>query len=114
YLLGAHPSQAPDTVDCSSFSQWILAKLGISLPRYSGLQRQCGEDVTRREDCQAGDLLFRAGPFSRRSRDLLWFGHVGVAINEHLVAHAEQERGTVVIEPFEDFRRGNAFHSIRR
>ncbi|MEK8227755.1 NlpC/P60 family protein [Oerskovia sp. M15] len=47
----------PDGFDCSGFTQYVFAQLGISLPRTSGAQGNLGTKVSR-ADAQPGDLIW--------------------------------------------------------
>lgn len=51
---------SPDGFDCSGFTQYVFAQLGINLPRQSGAQAQAGTVVSR-EDAQPGDLIASPG-----------------------------------------------------
>lgn len=112
YALGACQKEAPAVVDCSSFVQWVMARQGISLPRYSGLIRNCGDSVSI-HGRQPGDLVFRDSTGYRKANNPLWFGHVGIVIDSVNVAHADQERGTVVVESLADFSRDGRIDSVR-
>jgi cell wall-associated NlpC family hydrolase len=50
----------PDGFDCSGFTAYVFAQLGINLPRQSGAQAQAGTVVSR-EDAQPGDLIASPG-----------------------------------------------------
>ncbi|WP_240645882.1 C40 family peptidase [Georgenia sp. SYP-B2076] len=54
----------PGGFDCSGFTQYVFAQVGISLPRTSGAQRGAGTVVSA-ADARPGDLVW--GP-----------GHVGI------------------------------------
>jgi len=45
----------PDAFDCSGFTQYVFAQLGISLPHSSSAQVASTQQVS---DPQAGDLVF--------------------------------------------------------
>lgn len=47
----------PDSFDCSGLMLWAYAKVGISLPHYTGAQWQLGRRVPR-DQLQVGDILF--------------------------------------------------------
>ena len=59
FEFGADPADAPLVADCSSFTQFLFAEIGIELPRRSVWQRDRGTPVPR-EDIRAGDLVFRS------------------------------------------------------
>ncbi len=50
----------PDGFDCSGFTSYVYAQLGISLPRTSSAQRNVGQVVSR-ADAQPGDLIWSPG-----------------------------------------------------
>ena len=50
----------PDGFDCSGFTSYVYAQLGISLPRTSSAQRNAGQVVSR-ADAQPGDLIWSPG-----------------------------------------------------
>ena len=57
YLAGG---ASPEGFDCSGFTQYVFAQVGISLPRTSGAQRNVGTVVSRAE-AQPGDLIWSPG-----------------------------------------------------
>ncbi|MEP7764663.1 NlpC/P60 family protein [Sanguibacter sp. 25GB23B1] len=50
----------PSGFDCSGFTSYVFAQVGISLPRTSGAQQAAGTVVSR-ADAQPGDLIFSPG-----------------------------------------------------
>ncbi|MDT0167064.1 NlpC/P60 family protein [Actinotalea sp. AC32] len=50
----------PDGFDCSGFTSYVYAQLGISLPRSSADQRYAGTVVSR-DQAQPGDLIWTPG-----------------------------------------------------
>lgn len=50
----------PDGFDCSGFTSYVYAQLGIDLPRTSSSQRNAGTVVSR-ADAQPGDLIWSPG-----------------------------------------------------
>lgn len=50
----------PDGFDCSGFTAYVFAQLGINLPRTSGAQASAGTVVSR-ADAQPGDLIYSPG-----------------------------------------------------
>ncbi|MFF2479603.1 C40 family peptidase [Paenibacillus sp. NPDC058071] len=56
YKFGA-PSGSTASFDCSSFTQYIFKKHGVSLPRSSEQQSKVGKFVSR-ANLQPGDLIF--------------------------------------------------------
>jgi len=53
----------PDGFDCSGFTSYVFAQVGISLPRTSGAQKGAGTVVSRSE-ARAGDLIWSPGHIS--------------------------------------------------
>jgi hypothetical protein len=111
YELGADASLAPSVVDCSSFTKWIYAEVGIWIPRFSVQQSQEGRAVAP-EERQEGDLVFTQGRQDFYSHDVpRGVGHVGLYTKRDTVIHATQ--GGVVETEYEVFvRRG--FRGVRR
>ena len=50
----------PSGFDCSGFTSYVFAQLGVSLPRTSGAQRYAGQVVSR-ADALPGDLIWSPG-----------------------------------------------------
>ena len=50
----------PDGFDCSGFTSYVYAQLGITLPRTSADQRYMGVEVSR-ADAQPGDIIWSPG-----------------------------------------------------
>ena len=53
----------PAGFDCSGFTSYVFAQVGISLPRTSSAQRGAGTVVPRSE-ARAGDLIWSPGHIS--------------------------------------------------
>ncbi|MDI6692352.1 MAG: NlpC/P60 family protein [Anaerosomatales bacterium] len=68
----------PDAFDCSGFTMWVYAQVGVSLPHSSRAQYDCGERVSR-ANLRPGDLVFFG-----RSR----IHHVGIYIGGNRYVHA--------------------------
>lgn len=79
YLFGA-ASGRTDAFDCSSFTQYIFKKNGISLPRSSRQQAKAGKYVSR-SNLQPGDLIF-----SDTNRDGV-INHVSLYIGNGKLLH---------------------------
>ncbi|MCD1261138.1 C40 family peptidase [Paenibacillus athensensis] len=80
-------SQAYNTrsFDCSSFTQYIFAKNGISLPRSSQQQSKVGHYVSRSQ-LQPGDLVFFYSPIH----------HVAVYIGNGKILHTYGSPGVTI------------------
>lgn len=57
YVYGG---STPRGFDCSGFTSYVYAQLGINLPRSSGAQRGAGQIVSR-ADARPGDLIWTPG-----------------------------------------------------
>jgi cell wall-associated NlpC family hydrolase len=79
---GASPSTG---FDCSGFTMYVYAQIGVSLPHYTGDQWQQGTAVSR-GDLQAGDLVFFDG-----------LGHEGLYIGKNEFIHAPHTGDVVKI-----------------
>ncbi|MCV2395096.1 NlpC/P60 family protein [Actinotalea sp. M2MS4P-6] len=55
-----HGGSSPSGFDCSGFTQYVYAQLGISLPRTTGAQLNAGQAVSR-ADALPGDLIWSPG-----------------------------------------------------
>ena len=60
YLWGG---TTPDGFDCSGFTSYVYAQVGIALPRTSADQRYAGTVVSR-DQAQPGDLIWSPGHIS--------------------------------------------------
>jgi cell wall-associated NlpC family hydrolase len=77
----------PGGFDCSGFTQYVFAQLGIALPRTVLEQAAAGNRVNRR-DLREGDLVF----FAIDGRTV---SHVGIAVSGDRFVHAPSSRGSV-------------------
>ena len=71
----------PDGFDCSGFTSYVYAQLGISLPRTSSDQRYVGVQVSR-EEAQPGDLVWSPG-------------HIGIYAGEGMMIDAPRPGKTI-------------------
>jgi cell wall-associated NlpC family hydrolase len=85
YVWGA---DGPDSFDCSGLTMWAYAKVGISLPHYTGSQWNAGAHVSR-EALQPGDLVFFYGDLH----------HMGMYIGNGQMVHAPHTGDVVKIAP---------------
>jgi len=74
-------------IDCSGFSQTIMRRFNIDLPRDSKDQMKIGTEVSR-DDIELGDLLF-------------YPGHVAMALSNGLFIHSSSSNGGVAINSFD-------------
>jgi cell wall-associated NlpC family hydrolase len=79
---GASPSSG---FDCSGFTMYVYAQIGVSLPHYTGAQWQMGSPVPR-DQLQPGDLVFFDG-----------LGHEGMYIGGNQFIHAPHTGDVVKI-----------------
>jgi cell wall-associated NlpC family hydrolase len=79
---GASPSTG---FDCSGFTMYVFAQIGVSLPHYAAAQYQMGVPVDRSE-LEPGDLVFFRG-----------LGHMGMYIGSGNFIHAPQTGDVVKI-----------------
>ena len=79
---GASPSGG---LDCSGFTMYVFAQVGVSLPHYTGAQWAMGTAVSK-SDLQAGDLVFFNG-----------LGHMGIYIGGGNFIHAPRTGDVVKI-----------------
>lgn len=75
YDFGAGKYADTHRFDCSSFTQYIFGKFGVSLPRTAREQAQVGQSVSK-DNLQKGDLVFFSVPGRFKSDSTV--GHVGI------------------------------------
>ncbi|MGV8084050.1 MAG: NlpC/P60 family protein [Coriobacteriia bacterium] len=78
----------PSTFDCSGFTMFVYAKVGVSLPHYSAAQIKYGERVSF-ANLQPGDLVFFGSPIH----------HVGIYVGGGMMIDAPHTGAVVRIEP---------------
>lgn len=96
----------PDGFDCSGFTQYVFAQVGLRLPRDTREQFDAGEPVEAAE-VRPGDLIF----FHTTSRHV---SHVGIALGDGRFVHAPSERGVVRVESLQLPYWSRRFVGIRR
>jgi len=80
----------PSGFDCSGFSMYVYAKIGVSLPHHAASQYGLGSPVSK-ADLQAGDLVFFNG-----------LGHMGIYIGGGQFIHAPHTGDVVKISSLSD------------
>jgi cell wall-associated NlpC family hydrolase len=78
---------SPSGFDCSGFTMYVYAQVGISLPHNAAMQYGMGSAVGR-EFLQPGDLVFFNG-----------LSHVGLYIGGNQFVHAPHTGDVVKISP---------------
>lgn len=84
---GASPSTG---FDCSGFTMYVFAQIGVSLPHYAAAQYGLGQAVSKSE-LQAGDLVFFRG-----------LGHMGMYIGGGNFIHSPRTGDVVKISSLSD------------
>ena len=79
--------------DCSGFTTWVYAKLGVNLPRSSREQFQEGK-VIDKSQLRKGDLVF----FGNKKR----ITHVGIYLEDNKFIHSSSSGDTVKISSLDD------------
>ena len=80
----------PNSFDCSGFTMYVYAQVGISLPHSSRDQFNSGQHVSR-SDLQPGDLVFFGSPIH----------HVGIYVGGGSFIHAPHTGDHVKISPLD-------------
>ena len=81
---------SPSGFDCSGFSMYVFAKIGISLPHHAASQYGMGTAVSK-DQLAAGDLVFFNG-----------LGHMGIYIGGGSFIHAPHSGDVVKISSLSD------------
>ena len=77
---------SPNTgFDCSGYTSYVYAQVGISLPHSAKSQSSYGTYIAR-ENLQPGDLVFLS---NNKTNGI---GHVGIYIGDNKIIHAESSR----------------------
>jgi cell wall-associated NlpC family hydrolase len=82
---------SPSGFDCSGFTMYVFAQVGVSLPHNAAMQYSYGSPVSR-ENLQPGDLVFFNG-----------LGHVGLYIGGNQFIHAPHTGDVVKISTLTDW-----------
>ncbi len=94
---GSSPSTG---FDCSGFTSYVFAQIGVSLPHHASSQFSYGTPVSY-DQLAAGDLVFFSG-----------LGHVGIYIGNDQFVHAPHTGDVVRISSLSE--RGSSFYGARR
>lgn len=97
YVFGG---STPAGFDCSGFTQYVYAQVGVSLPRIAGAQSSVGTPVGI-GDVQPGDLL-------------VWGGHTAIYVGNDQVIHAPYEGTVVRYESFSGMIQAMGTPQVRR
>lgn len=97
YVFGG---STPAGFDCSGFTQYVYAQVGVSLPRIAGAQASVGTPVGI-GDVQPGDLL-------------VWGGHTAIYVGNDQVIHSPYEGTTVRYESFSGMIAAMGTPQVRR
>ncbi len=92
----------PSGFDCSGFTSYVYAQMGVSLPHYTGAQWGMGVSVSR-SDLQAGDLVFFNG-----------LGHVGLYIGSGQFVHAPHTGDVVKVSSLDESWYASTYMGARR
>ena len=87
YQWGA---SGPGSFDCSGFTMFVYAQVGVSLPHSSRAQASSGAFVSR-GNLQPGDLVFFGNPIH----------HVGIYVGGGDMIHSPHTGSTVRVSPLE-------------
>ena len=82
---------SPSGFDCSGFTMYVYAQLGVSLPHYTGAQWNAGAHVSR-DQLQPGDLVFFTSSL----------GHMGMYVGGGSFIHAPHTGDVVKISSLSD------------
>jgi probable lipoprotein NlpC len=87
YRYGA-PSGVTYAFDCSSYTQYVFDRAGITLPRTAASQSHLGEKVDK-GSLSMGDLVF----FKASGNGI---GHVAIYAGNGMILHASSSKGVTV------------------
>ncbi len=93
---------SPAGFDCSGFTMFVFAQVGISLPHYSGAQYSMGVPVAY-DQLQPGDLVFFDG-----------LGHVGIYIGGGEFIHSPHTGDVVKISSLTEAYYSGSYVGARR
>lgn len=114
YKRGARMEEAPKIFDCSSFTKYLYAQLGIWIPRRSIQQSQSSEKVEL-ADLTEGDLIFTSGPINYYEDDKTnGIGHVCIFTKERTIIHAANKTSGIIETNVDEFLSKNQLRGIGR
>lgn len=93
---------SPSGFDCSGFTMYVYAQVGVSLPHYTGSQWGMGVPVAK-SDLQPGDLVFFNG-----------LGHMGIYVGGGSFIHAPHTGDVVKISSLSQDWYANTYMGARR
>ncbi|WP_438447559.1 C40 family peptidase [Gorillibacterium sp. sgz5001074] len=85
YDFGASPYPQSGKFDCSSYTQYLFGKYGVTLPRTARAQAKLGNTVSR-TSLRRGDLVYFYVPGRFKSNKTV--GHVGIYIGDMKMINA--------------------------
>ncbi|MDF2960190.1 MAG: hypothetical protein K0S39_1925 [Paenibacillus sp.] len=88
YLFGAAPYPRSSKFDCSTFTQYLFKRQGITLKRLSRSQAKQGVAVSRKS-LRKGDLMFFYVPGRFRTNKTV--GHVGIYMGNNRMIHSSPQ-----------------------
>jgi cell wall-associated NlpC family hydrolase len=89
YLWGGRSAMA---LDCSGFTQLVMAEQGVSLPRDARDQWRLCHDIAARDHARLGDLVFFGAAESGQA-------HVGIFLGDGYFVHARGRVGINSLDP---------------
>ncbi|MCK5285805.1 MAG: C40 family peptidase [Candidatus Pacebacteria bacterium] len=122
YKFGASVSyDSPEFFDCSSFTAYIFAQVGIAIPRISIDQYFWGEEISE-ADLKAGDLVFSNSGEGKIHMESIDFrkglveekgvDHVGLYLGDGKVIHSSRKNGGEGKVKIEELKSAGQFKDI--
>ncbi|WP_025028306.1 C40 family peptidase [Caldalkalibacillus mannanilyticus] len=93
--------------DCSGFTSYAFAQIGVKLPRDSRSQYEVGTEVSS-SDMKFGDLIF----YSTRKNGVI--SHVGIYVGNNKMAHAASSQKEVKIDGLDWYNKNYQLIGIKR
>jgi phenylalanyl-tRNA synthetase beta subunit len=122
YKYEAKELEAPKKFDCSSLTQYLYKKIGITIPRCSIDQAEIGYEIRKiyestklRKILKPGDLVLSRGTSPHYS--INWpngLGHVGIYIGAGKIIHTNEKKKKVTEESIEESIRKTKWRGARR